>query len=137
MRPGFHVMEKRVLKERDIFTYNPLSIIKFLKMVKNEEIEQFEDYTVYGLEELLSCVKEKEHLTEYIHGLLREKSLFLVNTDAMFQFIIERGKIEIWSDKPIIRLIDRSKFQLHDIFGSMESPEDEPNWFWHQLNVVS
>lgn len=137
MQPGFHLMEKRVLKEKDMSTYNSLSIIKFLKMVRSEEVEQFEDYTVYGFENLLSAVEEREKLAKYIHRLLREKSPFLVNTDAMFQFVIEWGRIEIWDNKPIVRLRDRTKVQLHDIFGLMESPEDDPNWFWHQLNVVS
>ncbi|KXA90169.1 hypothetical protein AKJ57_04390 [candidate division MSBL1 archaeon SCGC-AAA259A05] len=137
MREGYHVMEREVLKERKISTHKPVSIIEFLKMVRNEEVEQFEDYTVYGLEDLLLGVEDGEEIIKYVHELLREKAPSLVNTGSMFQFIIERGDIEIWSNKPSIKLRDGNKFQLHNIFGLMESPEDDPNWFWHQLNVES
>ncbi|KXB04549.1 hypothetical protein AKJ49_01970 [candidate division MSBL1 archaeon SCGC-AAA382A03] len=137
MKEGYHVMEKKVIEERDISTHKSVSILNFLKMVRNEEIEQFEDYTVYGLEDILSAIENRNKLIEYIHELLREKAPFLVGTGAMFQFVVERGDIEIWSNKPSLKFKDGEKIQLHKIFGLLESPEDDPNWFWHQLNVES
>lgn len=137
MKNGFHILEKDVVDEKKLSTFRPISIIKFLKIIKNKEVEQFEDYTVYGLEDLFSNIEKKVDLEKYIRKLLVERSPFLVNKGCMFQFLIKRSNIEIWENKPIIKLIGGDNIQLHKIFGSMESPEDHPNWFWHQLNVES
>lgn len=137
MKNGFHVMEERVLDEEEISTFNTISVIRFLKLVQDRKVGQFEEYTVYGLEDLFANARDPESLAQYIHQLLRVKANFLVNSSSLFQFILKQAEVQIWQGNPIIKLRGNRKIYLHQIFGSMESPQDNPNWFWHQLNVES
>lgn len=133
-------MEKSVLKERDISEFpNKISIVKFLKIVRNKGVESFGQYSVYGLEDLLYYVGDREEMVNYIHNLLRERVDYLISRGSTFQFIIGRnGSVETWSNKPIIKLADKSQIKLRDLFNSQtESPEDDPNWYWYQFNIVS
>ncbi len=82
---------------------------------------------------------DKEEFLKYLKDLLTERSPYLTGAGNIFFFKIDDSKanIEIWNDKPIIKSKDGEKTSLYKIFGSMEMYEDNPNWFWQQLNIES
>lgn len=138
MKYGFHVLETSVAEDRDLFlSEKRISIICFLQWVQSEKLERYEDYVILGLEDLLSGVEDRQVLASYINHLLKEKGNFFFNRQNIFFFLIERGEIEIWDDRPMLKLQGDRDINLQDIFGAIENYEDDPNWFWQQLNISS
>lgn len=139
MKEGFHVLEESIAKEDEVPKLNRISFVKFLKLVKNKDLEKFSDYTVSGMETLVSNVEDKERFLKYVKDLLTERSPYLTGTGSIFQIKIDESKanIEIWDDMPVINHKEGEKTSLYKMFGSMEMYEDNPNWFWQQLNVES
>mgnify|MGYP006284785349 CR=1 FL=1 len=138
MKYGFHVLEASVAEERDLFlSEKQISIIRFLKQVESESLEKYEDYVILGLEDLLSGIEDHQAVASYINHLLKEKGNYFFNKQNIFFFLIERGEIEIWDDRPMLKLRGDRDINLQEIFGAIENYEDDPNWFWQQLNISS
>jgi len=137
MNFGFHVLEEEVIEDRDLPEFDKISVLNFAKIVRNKELENYGEYRVTGLDVLLSRVEDPEVVCDYLHEILRDRANYLVNTYPTFQFPLKHGRIETWNDTPKIVTPEEDEVPLHLIFGSMSSPESDPKWFWHQLNVES
>ena len=139
MKEGYHVFEESVVDEEGIEEHEKISFIKFLKLLKNKNFKKFTDYTVIGLETLVPNMEDEKRFLKYVKVLLTERSPYMTGTGNVFNFKIDGSKanIEIWSDKPVLKYKDGGKTDLYEIFGSMEMYEDNPNWFWQQLNIES
>ena len=138
MKYGFHVLETSVAKDKELLlTERRISIVRFLQWVQSESLEKYEDYVILGLEDLLSGVEDQQAMASYLNDVLREKGNYFFSKQNIFFFLIERGEIEIWDDRPMLQLRGDREINLQEIFGAIESYEDEPNWFWQQLNISS
>lgn len=138
MNYGFHVLEKSVAEDKDLFlNEKKISIIRFLQCVESETLEKYEDYVILGLEDLFSNIENEQAMASYLNNLLREKGNYFYNKQNIFFFLIERGEIEIWGDRPKLKLRGEREINLQEIFGVIESYGDDPNWFWQQLNISS
>jgi len=139
MKGGYHVVEEDLVEEMEVEGLEEISFVKFLKLVRDKEVEKFKDYTVTGLETLVCSVENKERFLKYVKDLLTERSPYMSSTTDVFLIKIDKSKanIEIWNDKPVINHKDGGRTSLYDMFGSMDSYEDNPNWFWQQLNIES
>jgi len=137
MDTGFHVLEREVLEEHGLPTFQEISVVQFLKLIRNKKLINYEDYTVYGLDRLVSDIENQERLCNYFHNILRDHVNYLVNSENTFQFPLKSGKIKIGAGNPTIAVSKNEQIPMHKLFGAMTSPESDPNWFWHQLNVES
>jgi hypothetical protein len=138
MQYGFHVLEQSVVDEKGVYlSERKISIIHFLQMIEMKHLEKYEDYVILGLEDLLAEIESEEEVIAYLNGLLREHGNYFYNKQNIFFFVIERGDIEIWDDRPLLKLRGGREVNLQDIFGAIVSYEDDPNWFWQQLNISS
>ncbi len=139
MKGGYHVIEDDLIDEIDVKEPHKISFVEFMKLVRDKDVEKFEDYIVTGLETLVSNVEDKERFLKYVKELLTERSPYMSATTDVFLIKIDESKanIEIWNDKPVINHKDGGRTSLYDMFGRMEMYEDNPNWFWQQLNIES
>lgn len=139
MEIGYHVLEKKVLEKHDLNTYERISMVQFLKLVHERELSDYQDYTVIGLDQLFAGVDDPKDMSYFIYELLRNRASYLVNKQNLFQFVIkiEGASIQRWDGEPKVVFADDRQISLNSIFGTMEPPQDDPNWFYHQLNVQS
>ena len=139
MKEGFHLIEKKEIEKKEMETFEKISIINLLRLLKKKELKQFHDYTVRGFVKLFAEIDDEITIQKFLREELAAKSSYLNSTLDVFQIIIDNkeGTIEIWGDKPIINIKGKGKISLYEIFGNMSIHDDNPNWFWQQLNLES
>ena len=139
MKQGFNVIEKEETKEHGIYTGERISAIKMFQKIKKEELENNADFFINGFENLISNVADYEKFSDFLRDILSEKINYLNRQTNTFQIEIspENGEIENWNDKPCIKDNDGNRYSLFKIFRDMDIEEDNPNWYYSQLNINS
>lgn len=135
MKVGYNIVDNEALKSQEAeILSNKLSIIEFLKKVKNEQDIPL-DVCVKGLDTLIAHSENPTELSKWIRKLLMEKSNFLIRENVMVQFLME-GDLQVTKDatKPK-SLIDNKSIELNQIFGSLK--REGIHYFYTQLNLSS
>ncbi|KXA95577.1 hypothetical protein AKJ36_00075 [candidate division MSBL1 archaeon SCGC-AAA259I07] len=134
MEEGFHIIEKSSVKERDLPIFKKMSIVNWIKNIRNEGFNQFESYTVVGLEDLLEKISNPQDFSEKLRKILIDQSNYLVSTGNIFQFLIDNS-IGVWEKNPTVKTASGEVIDLSAIFGELE--RKDVNWFYQQLNIQS
>lgn len=133
MKEGFHIIERKSIKENDLPIFKKISIIRWIQNTRNKNFEKYEDYTVIGFERVLSEAENQKEMAKYLRNLLVENANYLVSTGSTFQFLIE-GSIEMWK-RPVVKSKSGETINLASVFGSLD--RKGVNWFYQELNVQS
>ncbi len=139
MKQGFNVIEDKELKKHGINNCEKISIIEMLRRTEKEQLEQWEDYCVKGLETLMIENENYEELSNYLNNLLEGQINFLNKKVNTFQLEIntDKANIEDWGKPCIVPKNKEKKHSLFEIFNHIEMEEDNPNWYYSQLTLKS
>ncbi|MCK8825906.1 hypothetical protein [Fuchsiella alkaliacetigena] len=135
MQQGYNLMTQNYNQQyyQDDDFVERMSIMKFLKMVQEEN--KYIDYSleIYGLEEFL-CFLGKEDANDLLTEILGKGVNYLTDNFATIKVITE-NKIVIWNNKAVLKY-SNEEFPLGNIFGSSLRQEDTEYWVAN-LNIDS
>lgn len=138
MKTGFNILKQSTFNNIDTDKFdNQLSIIEFVKKIRLKDLDKYGEYSVFGIENIFENAEDREELANYIYDILKNNSSYLSNQGVTFQIIVENADLHTSLGKPTIVHHSDELIDLTKIFGDLQQQDEDPNWFWQQLNVTS